>query len=143
VAHSISTTIPRNGNLFTSEKKNYDILSRRAKLLNTRIYGAASDEITDAEMRGFSYLEQRDNVALALSVCRHFEVEREAAIRGMQEIEPDPGVLRRYQLYIHDKSIEFVNAFAANDPDSFLMIWDMLKIHHEPGKTLIVLVNSR
>jgi poly-gamma-glutamate synthase PgsB/CapB len=143
VAHSISTTIPRNGNLFTSEKKHFDILSRRAKLLNTSVHGADSDEITDAEMRGFSYLEQRDNVALALLVCRHFEVEREAAIRGMQEIEPDPGVLRRYQLYIHDKSIEFVNAFAANDPDSFLMIWDMLKIHHEPGKTLIVLVNSR
>lgn len=143
VANSLSTTIPRDGDLFTTEKNYNEIFIQRAEMLNTRVHDADGDEISDSEMRGFSYLEQKDNVALALSICRHFGVEREAAIRGMQQIEPDPGVVRRYKLFVHDKSIEFVNAFAANDPDSFLMIWNMLKIHHEPGKTLIVLVNSR
>jgi poly-gamma-glutamate synthase PgsB/CapB len=70
-------------------------------------------------------------------------VSKEDAIRGMQEIEPDPGVVKRYHLVIHEKSIEFVNAFAANDPESLMKIWDLLKIHHEPGKAVIVLVNSR
>jgi len=143
VANSLSTTIPRDGHLFTSENKYYGIFEQRAVVMNTEIHRSNSDEITDTDMKGFSYLEQRDNVALALAVCRHFGIDRDKAVRGMQEIKPDPGVLRRYQLYVHDKSIEFVNAFAANDPESFLMIWEMLKIHHEPGKTLIVLVNSR
>ncbi|UCE67123.1 MAG: poly-gamma-glutamate synthase PgsB [Candidatus Zixiibacteriota bacterium] len=143
VAHSLSTTIPRKGHLFTSEKKYYDIFNDRAAILNTAIHQADDNSISDSEMRGFSYLEQKENVALALSVCQHFGVSREDAFQGMYEIEPDPGVVRRYHLVIHEKSIEFVNAFAANDPESFLKIWDLLKIHHEPGKTLIVLVNSR
>jgi len=143
VAHSLSTTIPRKGHLFTSERKYYDILSDRAGILKTEIHPVDDDGVTDSEMRGFSYLEQKENVALALSVCQHFGVSREDAMRGMQEIEPDPGVVRRYHLVIHEKSIEFVNAFAANDPESFLKIWDLLKIHHESGKTVIVLVNSR
>jgi poly-gamma-glutamate synthase PgsB/CapB len=143
VAHSLSTTIPREGHLFTSEKKYYDIFSDRAGVLKTEIHPVDDDVVSDSEMRGFSYLEQKENVALGLSVCRYFGVSREDAIRGMQEIEPDPGVVRRYHLVIHEKSIEFVNAFAANDPESLLKIWDLLKIHHEPGKTLIVLVNSR
>ena len=143
VAHSLSTTIPREGHLFTCETKYNDVFNHKAKLLKTEVHRADGNEIADSEMRGFSYLEQKENVAVALSVCRHFGISREAAVQGMYEIEPDPGVVRRYKLEIHGKTIEFVNAFAANDPESFLKIWDLLKIHHEPGKTLIVLVNSR
>jgi len=143
VAHSLSTTIPGDGHLFTAEKRYYDIFEKRAKILKTEIHQVEDNGVSDSEMRGFSYLEQKENVALALSVCRHFGVSREDALRGMYEIEPDPGVVKRYHLIIHEKSIEFVNAFAANDPESLLKIWDLLKIHHEPGMELIVLVNSR
>jgi poly-gamma-glutamate synthase PgsB/CapB len=131
VAHSISTTIPRGGHLFVAHSD------------YTEVHQVDENEITNSEIRGFSYLEHKENVALALSVCRHFGVSREDAIRGMYEIEPDPGVVRRYHLIVQGKTIEFVNAFAANDPESFLKIWDLLKIHHEPEKTLIVMVNSR
>ncbi len=143
VAHSLSSTIPREGHLFTSEKKYYDIFNDRAAILKTEIHQVDDNGIADSEMRGFSYLEQKENVALALSVCQHFGVSREDAFQGMYEIEPDPGVLRRYHLIVQGKSIEFVNAFAANDPESLIKIWDLLKIHHETGETLIVLVNSR
>jgi poly-gamma-glutamate synthase PgsB/CapB len=61
----------------------------------------------------------------------------------MQQALADPGVLRRYQIETQCKTIEFVNAFAANDPDSYKIIWDMLRIHREPGKKLLVVLNVR
>ena len=143
VAASLANTIPRNGFLYTAEKKYFNILEARAGLLKTEIHKTDPNAISDSVMRGFSYVEHKDNVALALAVCEHFGVSREDAIRGMQQAEPDPGVLRRYKIELHGKSIEFVNAFAANDPDSYRVIWEMLKVHREPGKMLIILVNSR
>lgn len=143
VAESLANTVPRGGELFTAEKQYFDILKERADKRNSSIHLAEGHVISDAEMRGFSYLEHKDNVALALTVCEHLGVDRKSAIKGMQDANPDPGVLRRYTIVSQGKSIEFVNAFAANDPDSFKVIWEMLKIHHEPNKTLIVLVNSR
>ena len=143
VAASLSNTVPYNGKLFTAEDKYLHVLEARAKLRNTLVIKTDPAVITDNDMRGFSYIEHKDNVALALAVCESFGVSRSDAIRGMQESIPDPGVLRRFMIETQGKRIEFVNAFAANDPDSYMVIWEMLKIHREPGKTLIILVNSR
>lgn len=143
VAHSLSNTIANSGLLFTAEGKYLDVISERAESAGAGVIKVSGAEVTDEEMRGFSYLEFRENVAIALSVVQHFGIDRKKALESMYRAAPDPGVVRRYEIAIHDKVIEFVNAFAANDPDSFLAVWDLLKIHHEPGKTLIVLVNSR
>jgi poly-gamma-glutamate synthase PgsB/CapB len=143
VAASLCNSIPKDGVLFTAEETYLDIIQKRAELRGTRAIKTDGKCITDDDLRGFSYLEHKDNVALALAVCEHFGVSREKAIKGMQNATPDPGVLRRFRINTQGKAIEFVNAFAANDPDSFKIIWDMLRIHREPGKLLIVLVNSR
>jgi gamma-polyglutamate synthase len=143
VAASLCNSIPQNGHLFTSEENYLDIIEARAKLRNTSVHKADPSDIDNRDMRGFTYLEHKDNVALALAVCRHFGVSKENALRGMQQAIADPGVLRRYKIETQGKSIEFVNAFAANDPDSYKIIWEMLRIHREPDKKLIVLLNSR
>jgi gamma-polyglutamate synthase len=143
VAASLSNSIPKNGHLFTAEDKYFDIIKERAELRNTVIHKVDGTRISDLEMRGFKYVEHKDNVAVALAVSEHFGVSRQNAIKGMQQAQPDPGVLRRFRIDMQGKSIEFVNAFAANDPDSYKIIWEMLKIHREPNKILIVLVNSR
>ncbi len=143
VAASLANTIPLDGHLFTAEEKYFDILEARAKLRHAAIHKVDGSCVSDVDMRGFGYLEHKDNVAVALAVCQHLGVSREDAIRGMQQANPDPGVLRRFKIETQNKTVEFVNAFAANDPDSYRLIWDMLRIHREPGKALIVLVNSR
>lgn len=143
VAQAVSNTIPRNGKLFTAEKNYLNVIRRRAEQVGTEVIEADPASISADDMRGFSYLEHKDNVALALEVLGHLGLDRYHAIAAMQSAEPDPGVVKRFELEIHGKAIEFVNAFAANDPDSFLVIRDMLEIHQEPGKTLIILVNSR
>jgi poly-gamma-glutamate synthase PgsB/CapB len=101
------------------------------------------DEISWEKMRPFSYVEHRENVALALKVCQDCGVEPDIALAGMVQAIPDPGVLRVYQINFFNKDIQFVNAFAANDPDSTVMIWDRLIQTLEPDRKKIVLVNSR
>jgi poly-gamma-glutamate synthase PgsB/CapB len=143
VAQSLSNTVPRNGKLFTTEKKHLSIIRRRAEEVGSEVIEVDPANVTDDDMRGFSYLEHKENVAVALEVLQYVGQDRYEAISAMHSVVPDPGVIRRFELEIHGKEIEFVNAFAANDPESFLIIWDMLKVHQEPDKTLIVLVNSR
>ena len=143
VALSLAGTVPHNGILFTAEERYFNLLEHRAIEDGAEIHLVNAGDVTDSEMRGFSYIEHKENVATALAVCNHLGAERQAALKGMYAANPDPGVVRRYQIKTHEKIIEFVSAFAANDPESTLMIWELLKIHHEPDKTLIVLVNSR
>jgi len=143
VARSLCSTIPRNGIMFTSEQKYLPIIQEQGKKLNCQIVPVSSEGITDQMMSGFTYLEHRDNVALALSVCAHLGVEKEKALPGMHKCNPDPGVLRIFEIDYYQKKIEFVNAFAANDPDSYEIIWRLLKPYVTPEKKLIVLVNGR
>jgi len=46
------------------------------------------------------------------------------ALRGILKASPDPGALKIYALPKTGKIIFFVNAFAANDRTSTLLIWE-------------------
>ena len=143
VARSLSNTIPFNGICFTSEETHLSVMEAVARERKTRVVRVAPEQVTDEMTRGFSYLEHRDNIALALAVCEHFGVPAPDALRGMQEAVPDPGVLRIFRIHYYEKQIEFVNAFAANDPDSYKVIWDLLKPFFTPDKEVVVIVNCR
>ena len=80
-------------------------------------------------MTGFNHIEHPENVALALAVCQSLGVKRETALEAMQKAVPDPGALRIWNLYHAERSYAFVNAFAANDPQSTLSIWKMIAGH--------------
>ncbi len=101
--------------------------------------------VSDEEIARFSYLEHKANVAVALQVCQHLGVDRTTALNGMVSCIPDIGALRVFHLEFFGKSVRFANAFAANDPESNGMIWDMLRqrfSHLEP-QTHILVINAR
>jgi poly-gamma-glutamate synthase PgsB/CapB len=143
IAECMGKTIPKNEHLFTSENVIPDILKKLADKRNAVMHFVDSGSISPEEMKGFSYIEHRDNVALALAVCKHLGIERETALQGMYQAMPDAGVLRSYRVEAFKKQIVFYNGFAANDPDSTLMIWK--KIRDEIGfeGLRIVLLNTR
>jgi len=143
VARSLSNTIPHNGTFFTCEETHAGIFREVARRRNTEMHVVTGEQVTDAMMKGFTYLEHKDNVALALAVCRHHGVSEEEALLGMQGVIPDPGVLRIFSITRSGRDIGFVNAFAANDPDSYAVIWQLLKPFMTPGKRIIVIVNCR
>lgn len=143
IAETMGRTIPKNQHLFTSENIIPQTLKKIADKRNTVSHFIDPDIVTSEEMKGFSYIEHRENVALALSICQHLKIDRETALKGMYQAVPDAGALRRYEVKAFQKRLVFYNAFAANDPDSTLMVWQ--KIRDEIGfeGSRIVLLNTR
>ena len=78
-----------------------------------------------------------------LEVCKHLDIPRDVALRGMHKTLPDEGVLRTHMLTCQGKHIEFINALAANDPESLSIIWKRMKVRYSHAHTHITLVNSR
>ncbi|MBI5711385.1 MAG: poly-gamma-glutamate synthase PgsB [Candidatus Eisenbacteria bacterium] len=144
VAHALAQTCPVGGHLFTAERERAGILEAVARGRGSAVHVVPPDGVTVEELAGFSYFEHAENVALALAVCAHLGVPRAAALAGMHAAAPDPGVLRRYTVRSGDKTVEFVNAFAANDPDSTLLIWQRLGLEQRrPGVQRMILANCR
>ena len=64
-------------------------------------------------------------MALALRVCDDLGVERGVALQGMWAAKPDPGAMTAHEMDFFGRRINFVNGFAANDPESTERIWNM------------------
>lgn len=143
VAESLTNTLPRSGVTFTSEKEFFKLIKSKADSLHADLHFANGERITDEIMKGFGYLEHRDNVALALSVCNHLGIKEELALRAMYASEPDPGVLRTFKMTIEDKWYEFINAFSANDAYSTLKIWERMAKQFTPEQTKFILMHTR
>lgn len=144
VALALAQTSPRRGHLFTAERERAHLIARVANARGSEVHVSDDAGVTAADLAGFSYFEHAENVALALAVCGHLGVAPATALAGMHRATPDPGVLRRFTVKSGVKTVTFVNAFAANDPDSTLLIWKRLGLEHaEPGVKRIVLANCR
>ncbi len=126
VALALAGTVPVEGKLFTAEQTHLDILQQAAADRNSNLIAVDSSDVgavTVEELNRFSYIEHPENVALALRVCSELGIERGTALRGMWLADPDPGVMTTHALDLFSGRIVFVNAFAANDPESTELNW--------------------
>jgi poly-gamma-glutamate synthase PgsB/CapB len=140
VAVALSNTVPAHGKFFTAEQEYFPIFARAAERQGSKAVQSHAETVTDEEMKGFTYIEHKENVALALSVCADLNVDRRTALRGMYRTRSDPGAMRVYTIHEQGKTIELVNTLAANDPDSINLLWQMTKNRKSER---IVLVNCR
>jgi gamma-polyglutamate synthase len=140
VAIALSGTIPKNGDFFTAENVYLPYFQAIAEKRNSKLHHSNPDSVTDNDMKGFSYVEHKENVALALMVCEKVGVDRKTALTGMYQATPDAGVLRIFTIKDYGKQIELINTTAANDPDSILMLWEKAKNRKAER---IVLMNCR
>lgn len=158
VARSLANTIPRprvtDGKavirgreipfaLFTSEKTNFKIFKDIAEAHRIQVQRVGGQGITNEDLKRFSYIEHPANIGLALAVCEHVGVKREVALEGMVKCHPDPGALKLARCQSDGKELLFVNAMAANDPESTLEIYRQITERFSPLGTVIVLLNSR
>ena len=146
VARALSGTVPRDGTLFTAERKYQSILSAAAQDRGSKFVGIDKSDlhaITAAEMSGFGYIEHPENVALALRVCRDVGVARDVAVRGMWQATPDCGVLTAHRFGDHDPRNVFINGFAANDPESTGQNWHLAIDRFPELKQRIAVFNCR
>lgn len=143
VAKAICCTIPENKYFFTAENRIYDYMKDIALKRNCIPFQSSEQSVSNNEMQGFSYVEHKENVALALAICAHFGIDRTTALQAMYKAVPDEGVLTRANIIRNDKKITFFNAFAANDPESSLMIWNNIMKQTPDSDYKIVLLNTR
>jgi poly-gamma-glutamate synthase PgsB/CapB len=126
VALALAGSIPVEGTLFTATQRHRETLERCAADRGSAFVAISAEEIagvSDEEMRRFRHLEHRENVALALRVCRELGVAREVALQGMWDSASDPGALTLHEIDFFGKRLLFANGLAANDPESTGSIW--------------------
>ena len=126
IAQSISNTIPNNGKIITSEKKYFDLFKNIADKRNSKISFSGNEKVEKKYIDNFPYIEHPENIQLALSVCKEMGVDQEVALDGMLKTNPDPGALLVWDIKNKSCSNQFISAFAANDPDSTVKVWNLI-----------------
>lgn len=146
VALALAGTVPYGARLFTAEHEYLDTFRMAAKDRKSEVFATTGEDVaqvTEDEMAKFKYAEHAENVALALNVCKALGVEREAALAGMQQLEPEVGATQVQTIDFFGRDIIFVNAFAANDPDSTEIIWERVIEHYGQNRYKLAVVNCR
>ncbi len=143
VALALSNTVPRRGVLVTTAGEAVPVLKEAAARRGTSVTVIETDSLSDTLVDGFSYIEHKENVGLALAVCELAGVPSELALAGMRACKGDAGALRIMTLSAKGKQLRFVNAFAANDPESTMILYQRTVVDLGLPGPLLVLVNSR
>lgn len=146
VAKSLLGTMPEKGVLYTCEEDYVDLFKYAGSDRGSEVViigKEMSEKVPDEYMRGFSYIEHKENVALSLAVCEKAGVKPEIAIKGMHKVFPDAGAMSEYQIDWFGRKILFVNGFAANDPESTEKIWNMAFERNPQTTRSIMIINCR
>ena len=143
VARSLSRSMPLDGICVTAERERAHILREEAAKRNCLLVVVDPESVSDEEMRGFSFITFKENVAIALAVADLLGISRANALRGMYEAPPDPGVLSVEKYSLPQGKIALANVFAANDPNSTLMNVEQLLSRGAIERPLHVVINCR
>ncbi len=146
VADALAGTTPIGAKLFTAERRHVNVFEKAALDRGTILVKVGPQDVaavTDEEMGEFSYVEHKENVALSLRVCEDLGIDRETALRGMWKAPPDPGVMTVSRIRFFGRDIYFVNAFAANDPESSEQLWNMAIQQFPSVEQRIAIFNCR
>jgi len=132
VTYSICNTIPEKALSYTSEKKLFPYMKEIADKKQTKLYLSDPEVISDEVLEEFSYIEHKDNISLALDVCKACGVEREVALEGMKKAKPDIGATSLFHVHNNERDVFFAHSFAANDPESTEFVINSVKgLHHD------------
>lgn len=146
VAKALAGMIPINGKLFTAERDHLGIFEQVCDARGTKLYAVSEEDVarvTPLELVNFPYVEHAENVALALRVCEDLGIERGVALQGMWNAKPDPGAMTAHEMDFFGRQINFVNGFAANDPESTQRIWNMALERYANVERRIAVFNCR
>ncbi len=146
VALALAGSIPDRAALFTAECDHLALFERIAAEKGTQCTAVTPQDVaavSEAELGEFHHVEHAENVALALKVCEALGVDRQTALRGMWRAAPDPGAMTTQELDFFGRRIVFVNGFAANDPESTRLIWELMLARYGDVEKRIILFNCR
>ena len=138
VARAFAGAIPREGTLVTTAAA-LDALAAAGAAPSGPVRLAVHNELPPASLAAFPGEVFPENVALALAVCELAGVDRATALMGMQAASPDPGNVTVGEYAAAGRTFTLVNALAANDPESTIILWQ----RYAAGRASVILLNCR
>ena len=126
IALSLSNTIPYNSKIITSEKSCTNILNEVSNNRNSTLELTKEESFNSSFLNKMSFVEHPEYIELALKVCQEIGVDKDVALKGMLKAKPDPGALFIWDIAYQGNSNKFVSAFAANDPNSTMKVWNLI-----------------
>ena len=144
VARNLSGTVPADAVLVTADERFLPVFEDVARKLGTRVVRADPGEVGDDLLARFSYLNFKDNIAIALEVGRLLGIPDEVAIRGMLKVAPDPGLMTIRRTVVSGVELTFVNAMGVNDRASTILVHEELaRRGYFEGKAVVGLFHAR
>ena len=142
IAASLGRTVPERGALVTTPAT-LSLLREAGSLdaADVRVETATADLVSYEELAAFPFPVEAENLALALTVCKLAGVERQPALAGMRASAPDTGNLTVREYSCNGRAIRFIDAMAANDPDSTRILWE--RYVGAAGNAAAVLLHAR
>jgi poly-gamma-glutamate synthase PgsB/CapB len=129
IAESLANTTPVHGilvvggTLVVGDRQVLGVFERRAARLGTRVVAVVPDGLPV----GVEPSWQQTNQAIALAVARELGISDADALEGMQKVQTDPGALSTGTASVGGREVRFVDATAANDPESLTLLLDGLQ----------------
>jgi len=143
VTYSICNTVPNKSISYTSERKLFPYMKRIADKKHTKLYLSDPEDVEDEVLDEFSHIEHKDNISLALDVCKACGVERDIALEGMKKAKPDIGATTFYHIHDEEREVYFAHSFAANDPESTEYVIKSVKNLHPDIEFCGFILNTR
>ena len=145
IARTLSAAFPQGGTVFIPREELYPVFEEKASRLgiqmvpvegpNEREDGVPAGDLNpDMEGEGIPVpilpREFEPNRRLALGILTSLGLRRDKAFDGMSRARPDFGSLRIWRTWLENpvRRAYFVNAFAANDPESTSAVMEEIKI---------------
>lgn len=131
IAMSLANTVPTCGHLIVNDSEFTSIFKNKAEKNNSTLHIAK-------EYVGDNLGTFRENIALALEVCKVLGQDQDKFLEGMKSYHKDVGAFSCYRI---DNTC-FLNGFSINDPDSIKIMYDrIVKIYDY--NNLTILLNNR
>ncbi|TGK46444.1 poly-gamma-glutamate synthase PgsB [Leptospira bouyouniensis] len=146
VAKTLLSACPINGTLVVGPNQFEEEILEVCLDRNTNpilIKEEEIESITDEEILKFPYWEHKENVYVALKVCTLLGIDRKQALDAMWKVNPDPGALSVLPIHFFGKEFVYVNAMAANDPNSTNLIWKSILNRYPEIKKRFILFHTR
>lgn len=143
VAEAFTATIPYNGKLVIMKDDYTDFFKKVADKRNTETIVVDRDKVEEDLLRKFDYIVFPDNVAIAMGVAKAIGANPDVAIEGMLNAPPDSGAVHIHYYHKNDTKNIFVNAFAANEPQSSKAILQKVIDYKYPYEKKVIILNCR
>ncbi|MEL0537404.1 poly-gamma-glutamate synthase PgsB [Staphylococcus debuckii] len=143
VAEAFTATIPYNGKLIVMKDDYTEFFKKEADKRNTETIVVDRDEVEESLLREFDYIVFPDNVAIAMGVAEAVGANTDTALKGMLNAPPDSGAVHIHYYHKNDTKNIFVNAFAANEPQSTKAILQKVIDYKYPFEKKVIILNCR